>query len=313
MALQHVPDRRPGRRRGRLRGRRRPGRAAARARRRQGPDHHPHPPHPSPPRPRGRAGRPDRALPRRGGDGPRRRAHPGRQRDPAAGRARPGRRARRRGAADPRPHQGHAQLPRGQRRVHRRHAVQGLGRRRARARPHDLRRPARVDHGPPDGAAARHRPPARAHRRDDGGRGVGAQRVHPRLARPRPRGRRALHGAGRAGDARPARRPTTTAARRPGCAGRTARDDIVPGSQVAALGGRTDWPPGRAHERAKDKIPTSRVRRTAKVGALAAGQAAQAAGHAARPTSPAPTRRPTRRWRSASSRPPSRSSRCWGR
>ena len=74
--------------------------------------------------------------------------------------------------------------------------------------------------------------PARAHRRDDGRRGVGAQRVHPRLARPRPRGRRAVHGAGRAGDARPAGRPTTTAATRPGCAGRTARDDIVPGSQV---------------------------------------------------------------------------------
>ena len=83
-----------------------------------------------------------RALPRRRGDGPPRRAHPGRQRDPAAGRARPGRRARRRGAADTRPHQGHAQLPRGQRRIHRRHAVQGLGRRRARPRPHDLRRPA---------------------------------------------------------------------------------------------------------------------------------------------------------------------------
>ena len=40
------------------------------------------------------------------------------------------------------------------RRVHRRHALQGLGRRRQSARPHDLHRPARLDHGHADGAAA---------------------------------------------------------------------------------------------------------------------------------------------------------------
>ena len=41
--------------------------------------------------------------------------------------------------------------------VHRRHAVQGLGRRRARPGPHHLRRPARLDHGHADGAARRRR------------------------------------------------------------------------------------------------------------------------------------------------------------
>ena len=40
-------------------------------------------------------------------------------------------------------------------RLHRRHALQGLGRRRAGARAHHLHRPARLDHGHADGAAAR--------------------------------------------------------------------------------------------------------------------------------------------------------------
>ena len=49
-------------------------------------------------------------------------------------------------------------------------------------------------------------------------------------------------------------------------------DDIVPGSQVASAGDSdwTRWP--------KDKIPTSRVGRTAKIGGLAAGQAIRQAG-----------------------------------
>ena len=56
--------------------------------------------------------------------------------------------------------------------LHRRHAVQGLGRRRARAGQHGLRGPQALDHGHADGAAARDRHPARPHRPDDGRRGV---------------------------------------------------------------------------------------------------------------------------------------------
>ena len=62
---------------------------------------------------------------------------------------------------------------------------------------------------------------------------VGVQPLHPRLARARPRGRRALHGAGE---------PATLVllgadydgGTRPGCAGRTAATTSCPGSQVSA-------------------------------------------------------------------------------
>ena len=79
-------------------------------------------------------------------------------------------------------------------------------------------------------------------------------------------------------------------------------DDIVPGSQVerAELAGR--------EPASKDKIPTSRLARTAKVGRLAAGQAVAPGRARARRTSRAPTRAQQRRSRAASSRPPSRSS-----
>src|SRR3989440_1153719 len=72
---------------------------------------------------------------------------------------------------------------------------------------------------------------------------------------------------------------TTTAATRPGCAGPTAQmtSSRAPGSIAAS-----QWiPPARAVESkavAKDKIPTSRVGRTARIGGLAAGQAIRQAG-----------------------------------
>ena len=53
------------------------------------------------------------------------------------------------------------------------------------------------------------------------------------VARPRRRGRRAAARSGTRRRRSCCGRPTTTAATRPGCAGRTARDDIVPGSRVS--------------------------------------------------------------------------------
>ncbi len=92
------------------------------------------------------------------------------------------------------------------RRVHRRHAVSQLGRRRARARAHHLRRPQALDHGRAAGAAAGDDDPARPHRPHHRRRGVGRQRVRARLARPGSGGLGAVHRARRAGDADPARR-----------------------------------------------------------------------------------------------------------
>src|SRR5436305_244169 len=71
---------------------------------------------------------------------------------------------------------------------------------------------------------------------------------------------------------------TTTAGTRPGCAGPTARttSSRAPGSIAASV-----TPPTRVVEStavAKDKIPTSRVGRTARIGGLAAGQAIRQAG-----------------------------------
>ena len=114
----------------------------------------------------------------------------------------------------------------------RRHAVQELRRRRPGAGPHDLRRPQALDHGRAARAPARDGDPAGPHGSDHRGR---------RAASPTPS---CASGAGStpraAGRARrwASRRrwscsaTTTTAATRRGCAGRTAREDIVPGSQV---------------------------------------------------------------------------------
>ena len=126
-------------------------------------------------------------------------------------------------------------------RVHRRHAVQGLGRRRAERPGHttytDLRDSimGTLMELPPDTIIyPGHADPTH------GRAGVGLEPLHPRLARPRPRGLRALHRARRARHARAARRATTTAARRPGCAGRTARTTSFPAraSSRAAEGTR---------------------------------------------------------------------------
>ena len=115
-----------------------------------------------------------------------------------------------------------AQLPRERRRrLHRRHALQGLGRRREGAALDLLRRPQDVDHGRADEAAARRRgcipaTPTRRRSARSGSRtrscasGAGST---PRGRSPAPSGsarRRSSYG-----------RPTTTAATRPGSAGRT--------------------------------------------------------------------------------------------
>ena len=171
--------------------------------------------------------------------------------------------------------------------VHRRHAVQELGGRRPGARAHDLRRPPRLDHGHADGAAARHEHPPGPHRPHDRGRGVGEQ---PFI--------RVWRGLDAEGD------EPCTALGEPATlvllgddydGGHKAwvrwpdgSDDIVPGSQVqrgevkreasiADAGPRVD-PVAFRGAMARDKIPTSRVRRTAKVGGLAAGQAVRQAG-----------------------------------
>ena len=64
--------------------------------------------------------------------------------------------------------------------------------------------------------------------------------------------------------------------------------------------------------RESEKIPTSRVRRTATVATLAASEAVKQFGTRAANVTRG-EEAPRRRWPGASSRPPSRSSRCWGR
>ena len=101
------------------------------------PQRHPRAAHPPPPRPRRRARRAARALARRRGPRPPRRARAvaGTTGDLEPGRGARDRRPDRQGAAHARPHRRDALAARRRhRRLHRRHAVQGLGRRRARAR-----------------------------------------------------------------------------------------------------------------------------------------------------------------------------------
>ena len=123
--------------------------------------------------------------------------------------------------------------------VHRRHALPRLGRRGAGARPHDLHRPEGLDHGHADGAAAGDcdlpGPRRPEHRRA----GVGAQPLHPRLARPRRGGHERCTALGE---------PATLVLLGDDYDGGhkawvrwpDGSDDIVPGSQVQAAWGACD-------------------------------------------------------------------------
>ena len=206
--------------------------------------------------------------------------------------------------------------------VHRRHAVQGLGRRGAGAGAHDLHRPARLDHGHADGAAAGDGHPARPRRRHDGGAGVGgATRSSasggastPRARSPAPRW---------------ASRPrwccwatTTTVARRRGCAGATApmtscparrsrRSAPEPRAQRPRMLRSVEWPrESRSDERQHPHLAGAPHGDRGQVGGHRGGEAVR---HARRQRDARRGGRPKRRWRAASSRRPSRSWRRWGR
>ena len=149
--------------------------------------------------------------------------------------------------------------------------------------PHHLHRPARLDHGHADGASARDRHLPGALRRDHGRAGVGLQRLHPRLARARPRGLRAVHRARRAGDARAARRRLRRRHEGVGALARRLRRHRAGLARraTAAAGARTRAAPARSMQamaRENEKIPTSRARRTATVATLAASEAVKQFG-----------------------------------
>ena len=216
----------------------------------------------------------------------------------------------------PGPHQGDALAARRGQRVHRRHAVQELRRRRARARPHDLRGPQALDHGHAARAPARDRHPPRPHRAHDGRRGVGTNafvRVWRGLD---PEGDRAVHRARRARRRSCCSATTTTAATRPGCAGPTAPTTSSPAR-------RSSRASGAARRGASLACPVvARATRTDPDLARAphgdrraAGRRpGREAGRHARGQRDAPRRGGRRRrWPSASSRRPSRSSPRWGR
>ena len=116
-------------------------------------------------------------------------------------------------------------------RVHRRHPLQGLGRRRARARAHHLQGPAGTRSWARSWSCRRHGHLPGPRRCHDRRAGVGGERVHPHLEGPRPRGHatRAWRWASRRRWSCSAM--TTTAAQGLGALGRR-KDDIVPGSRV---------------------------------------------------------------------------------
>ena len=250
---------------------------------------------PPPLRPRRGAGQAHRALARPAGARPSRRAR--RRRRPARwGPARRVQRRRPRGrdAAHARPHEGHARAARRGQRLHRRHAVQELGRRRARAR---ATRPTRTSSARSWTCCSRCRPrPSSAPGHTDPTTVAEEwehQRVRPRLARPRPRGRRAVHRDGRAGDARPARRRLR---RRPQGVGALARRLATTSSRAR----RSSAASGRRRalaslpvvaRREKKPIPTSRAAPLGH-GRPPGGRPGRAPGRDARGE---PRRAPTRR------------------
>ena len=220
-----------------------------------------------------------------------------------------------RAAAHAGPHRGDAVAARRRdRRVHRRHAVQGLGRRRARARAHHLRRPEDLDHGQAAGAAAADASSTPA---------TPTRRRSPRSGSPT---RSSASGAGSTPRAT-SRAPRSASRRRSILLGDDydgghkawvrwpdGSDDIVPGSQVQrGCEPRRDARSSCSRGARSDKIPTSRVRRTATVGRARRRRGRQAGRHARGQRRRAPRRAARRRSSAASSRPPSRSSPRWGR
>ena len=115
-----------------------------------------------------------------------------------------------------------------------RHAVSQLGRRGPRPGPHDLPGPQGLDHGHADGARPPDGDPPGPHRPDDGGRGVGDERVHPRLARASTGRVRAAAGRWASRRRSSSGATTTTAATRRGSGGPTGATTSSPGSQVRA-------------------------------------------------------------------------------
>ena len=95
-------------------------------------------------------------------------------------------RARDRGTGDSRPLPRSPRAARERHRLpHRRLPLQGHGRRHRRRRAERLRRPDPLDHGAADVAPARDADPSRPHAPFHGRRRMGAEPVHPDLARPR--------------------------------------------------------------------------------------------------------------------------------
>ena len=325
--LEHLPGRRRGRRdRGDDRRRRPGGAAAGGAIDDARPDALPRPAHPSPLRPRLRARRRcSRATPTpRSWSTRRARAGRGATGTIAPGDDHRGRRAADRGAAHPGPHRRDALAARRRHDVFTgRHAVQGLGRRRARAGAHDLRGPPVLDHGHAHGASAA-RPAIHPGHTDPTtvGRRVGEQRVRPRLARPRSRGRRAAAPRSASRRRSSCSATTTTAGTRRGCAGPTAPTTSSPARRCSArrrtgAGRRAPRRPSAAampgprmpgRWRGQDShLPRCGARRAS--AGSPPGQAVRQTGHAASRTSRARTsRRVARPCESATSRRPSRSS-----
>ena len=184
----------------------------------------------------------------------------------------------------------------------------------------------------------RHGDPSGSRRGDDRRSRVGAQPVHPRLARHRPGGRRAVHRARRARDAGAALRATrrrhqglgalarrhrTTSCRGPGSsrAGPGVAGVACLPAPLRPYGTASARPEGS--RRAPRMLGMARARATRRSRPRAcAARRPSASSPRARPssssaraqrTSRAARRPPTRRWPNASWRPPSRSWRRWGR